>query len=167
MTQLSTDPNSKKALLTAFDQVLKAQAEQQAEERAAARRRAGSARSVMTWVVVFALLFSSAYLWLERPDWLFTSAPRPESAAVREASLRIALANAARHVEHFRRRVGRLPATLEETGTSMSTIEYEPGAANSYVLRGINGSVQLTLRSGDSLPAFVGNSFEIIARRSR
>ena len=88
--------------------------------------------------------------------------------AVKEASLRIALANTARHVEHFRRAKGQLPATLEDTGMlPPSGITYEATNGDAWVLRGINGSVQLTLQSSDSLRPFVGNSFHVLARRSR
>lgn len=166
MSEPTTTPDSKRALLEAFDQVLKTQAEERAE-RASERRRSTGRPAVAAWVAIFTLLSTSTYLWLERPDWLFPVPALPESAAVKEASLRIALANAARHVEHFRLKNGRLPATLEETGTLANGIEYEAHGADNYSLQGVNGAVRLTLRSTDSLAIFVGNSFQVLSRRPR
>ena len=160
-----TPPDSKKALLQAFDEVLKTQAAEREAERAGPRQ-AGRV-GVVAWAAVFTLLFTAAYLWLERPAWLFPVPPPPESVAVKEASLRIALANTARHVELFRQKHGRLPATLEETGTVPSGIGYESTPPDRYLLRGVNEPVRLILRSTDSLRVFVGKSFETIARRSR
>jgi hypothetical protein len=166
MSQETVNPDSKKALLDAFDQVLKTQAEERAERLVGTRRARGRLAAV-TWIAVVALLLTVAYLWIERPGWLFQPPPPLESAAVKEASLRIALANAARHVEHYRRQHGRLPKSLDETGTLANGISYEPGRANDYLLRGVNGPVRLALRSTDSLAPFVGNSFEVITRRPR
>ncbi len=166
MSEQTASPDSKKALLQAFDEVLKTQAEQRSE-RVAAARRGGWRPMAATLAAVFTLLFVGAYIWLERPVWIFPEVQSNESAAVKEASLRITLANAARHVEHFRKKNGQLPATLEETGTLAGDILYERSGAGAYLLRGVNGAVQLTLRSTDSLPLFVGNSFQVIARRSR
>ena len=166
MNQPTTNPDSKKALLEAFDQVLKTQADERAE-RLASRPRTGGRPTVFLLVGIFALLFVGAYLWLEQPGWLFPAAPPPESTAVKEASLRIALANTARHVEHFRRTKGRLPAGLDEAGTTTSGIAYERRGGEEYVLYGANGAVRLTLKSTDSIPLFVGNSFVIISRRPR
>jgi hypothetical protein len=163
--QPSPSPDSKKALLQAFDEVLKTQAEARAEHQATSARASGRP-AVIVLVGIFTLLFVGAYLWLEQPSWFFPPPPPPESTAVKEASLRIALANAARHVEHFRRTTGRLPATLEETGTPMNGVTYE-SHDDGYALHGVNGPVQLTLKSSDSIPLFVGNSFVIIARRTR
>jgi hypothetical protein len=161
MSKQTVSPNSKKALLDAFDEVLK----MQGEERTGRGAGRGLGRPmVITWISVFTLLFTAAYLGLERPEWLFPPAPALESTAVKEASLRIALANAARHVEHYRQQNGRLPAALDETGTAAGNILYEP-IGDGYRLRGVNGPVRLTLRSTDVLAAFVGNSFEIISSR--
>lgn len=163
MTQPFSGPESKKALVEAFDHVLKAQAEERERLAAARTKRRPTA---ITWIMICTLLFAGAYLWLEKPIWLFP-AGTVESLEVRDASLRISLANAARHVEYFRKKNGRRPATLDETGTRTSRIVYELNGSDGYLLHGENGPVRLTLRSTDSLAAFVGKSFEVIARRPR
>jgi hypothetical protein len=159
----------KKALLHAFDTVLKTQADEREAERqvAEARRRAATRVRPVVWAGSAIVLFIAAYLWVERPDWVFTPPPAPESLAVKEASLRIALANAAQHVERFRLRTGRLPQTLDEAGAHRDSVLYHRTGTETYQLIGVNGPVRVTLASSDGLPKFLGNSFEVISRRNR
>lgn len=158
----------KQALLEAFDTVLKQQAEaREAELREAeARRRAG--RRVRPAISALAVLVLAlcAYLYVERPEWLFPTAAVPETLAIKEASLRIGMANVAQHLERHRQRTGALPRTLADAGTRAEGMTYEP-LGTAWRLVGSNGSVELTLTSHDSLPRFIGRSFEVISRRSR
>lgn len=157
----------KKALLEAFDTVLKTQAEQREAERAAAeaRSRRGPSRALLL-VCSLMILFTSAYLYVERPEWVFPAPPTPESTAVREASLRISLANAAQHLERYRERSGRFPATLEEAGAHGEGIDYRRTQAG-YRLTAQAGELTISLDSSQPLSGFLGNSFEVISRRSR
>ena len=166
-----TVPHSsqKQALLEAFDNVLKQQAEErEAELREAAARRRDRRHirpSLMATAVLVLMLCS--YLYIERPEWLFPSAAAPESVAIREASLRIGMANAAQHLERYRQRTGKLPTTLAEAGTGVQGMSYEPVGSGAWRLVGTHAGIELTLSSQDSLPRFLGNSFEVIARRPR
>ena len=162
----STSPE-KKALLEAFDTVLKTQAEEREARRAEAeaRRRHGASRLLMV-VCTTVLVFVCVYLYVERPDWVFPTPPSPESVVVREASLRISVANAAQHIERFRQRMGRLPATLAEAGAHEGGLEYEP-ASTVYKLHAYTGGVRVSYDSSEPLGRFVGNSFKIISRRSK
>lgn len=159
----------KQALLEAFDTVLKQQAEareaelREAEARRRARRRV---RPTIAVAAVLSLVLCS-YLYIEQPEWIFPSAAVPESVAIKEASLRIGMANVAQHVERHRQRTGALPRTLSEAGTRVDGMSYEPLGAAAWRLVGTNGAVELTLTSKDSLRAFIGNSFEVISRRPR
>jgi len=167
MSQTPQTTPEKKALLEAFDTVLKAQAEEREARRAeaAARRREGASRILMV-VCTTIVVFVGMYLAVERPDWVFPAPPTPESLVVREASLRIGIANAAQHIERFRERTGRLPLTLAEAGTHEGGLDYEP-AKTVYKLQADTGDVRLTYDSSESLAQFVGNSFKIISRRSK
>jgi len=98
---------------------------------------------------------------------LFPLPPPVESQETQEASLRIGMATTMQRVERFRVAQGRLPRSLAEAGSSPSGITYEQREGDHYVLRGSNGPVRLMLNSGDSLPQFVGNSFRVLAQRSR
>ena len=167
MTHTPNTSPEKKALLDAFDTVLKTQAEAREARRAEseARRRAGPSRLLMV-VCSTIIVFVGVYLYVERPDWVFPPPPTPESLVVREASLRIGVANAAQHIERFRQRTGRLPATLVEAGAHTGGLDYEP-ASTVYKLLADTDGVRVTYESSQPLAQFVGNSFKIILRRSK
>ncbi|CAN5898763.1 hypothetical protein BH24GEM1_BH24GEM1_02650 [soil metagenome] len=159
----------KQALLEAFDSVLKKQAEErEAEQREAEERRRSRNRvRPSLWAMVALVMFLCAYLYVERPEWLFPASAPPESVAVREASLRIGMANVAQHLERYRQRTGKLPSTLIEIGTQATGITYEPLDSADWRLVGAHAGVELTLGSREPLSGFLGNSFEVISRRPR
>ncbi len=159
----------KQALLEAFDSVLKKQAEdREAEQReAAARRRNRNRVRPAVWAAAVLTLFLCTYLYIERPEWLFPTSTPPESVAIQEASLRIGMANVAQHVERYRLRTGRLPVSLLEAGTQAQGMTYQPIDSTTWRLIGSHRGMELTLASRDPLPKFLGNSFEVISRRSR
>jgi len=159
----------KKALLEAFESVLTGQAEEHEAQRreAATRRLAQTGVRPGVWLGATLALFLSAYLMVQKPEWIFPAPPPAESVALQEASLRIGLANAAQHIERFRQRTGRLPQTLSEAGAHAGGISFEATGTDSWRLAGVNGPVRLTLASADPLPKFVGNSFQVVSRRAR
>jgi hypothetical protein len=159
----------KKALLEAFDVVMKNQAaEREAQLRAAeARRRARNRLGVMASTGLTILVLVGGYLWMAKPDWVFPPAIQPESVEVRQASLRIGVATASQHIQRFQRKSGRLPETLAEAGVSTQGITYQRLGADSYRLDAEEGELRVSLGSHDSLPVFLGNSFEVITRRAR
>jgi hypothetical protein len=161
-----TAPKSKKALLDAFDSVLKTQAEEREAERQAREQRARRFSRPLLVMCAVIILFAGTYLYVERPEWVFPLAPTPQSLAVREAGLRISMANAAQHVERFRGRTGRLPATLAAAGAHSEGLRYLPGQTSYQVEGDLNGR-KLVFVAGESMAAFVGKSFEVIARRPR
>ena len=168
MSQETSASAQKKALLAAFDTVLKTQAEAREAERAAAearRRRRGVSRVLIVVCATF-IVFTSVYLYVERPGWVFPAPPEPESIAVREASLRISLANAAQHVERYRKQTGQLPVTLAQAGAHGAGMRYDR-TATGYRLHAENEGVQVTFSSGESMVRFIGNSFDVISRRNR
>lgn len=166
--QTSSAPPNKQALLEAFDSVLKKQAEdREAEQRdAEARRKSRNRVRPVVWGLAVVAMGLCAYLYIEKPEWLYPSTVK-ESVAVQEASLRIGMANVAQHIERYRQRTGKLPRTLIEVGTQVAGIEYEPLDSADWRLIGSNAEVELTLASGEPLPRFLGNSFQVISRRSR
>jgi hypothetical protein len=168
MSQETGTSPEKKALLEAFDTVLKTQAEEREAERAsgeARRRRRGASRFLMV-VCATILMFTSVYLYVERPEWVFPAPPEPESVAVREASLRVGLANAVQHIEHYRQQTGQLPTSLQQAGAHGAGISFQR-TTSGYRLLGENDGVRVSYVSGEPLSRFVGNSFEVISRRPR
>jgi len=164
----STASPEKKALLEAFDTVLKAKADEREAERLAeeARRRGRGTSRLLTLVSATILLFIAVYVSVERPDWIFPAPPLPESLAVKEASLRISVANAAQHVEHYRQQTGALPGTLAQAGAHATGITYDR-MTGGYRLQAETGEVRVTYHSSESLSRFVGNSFKVISRRGK
>lgn len=169
-TSASPAPSpEKKALLDAFDTVLKTQADErdashrEAEER---RRARASSRPLIGGAAVI-LLVVGAYLALLRPTWVFAPRPTPETFALQEASLRISMANAAQHVERFRKRNARLPGSLAEAEARGEGIRYDRLGASDFRLVGENGSARVTFTSSDALADFLGNSYQIVMRRSK
>jgi len=159
----------KQALLEAFDGVLKQQAEaREAELREVADRRRSRHRVRPTiWAGAVLAIFLCTYLYIERPEWLFPASSPAESVAIQEASLRIGMANVAQHVERYRQRRGKLPRTLLEAGTQVEGIIYQSIDSTEWRLIGSHGGIELTLASREPLTRFLGNSFEVISRRSR
>jgi hypothetical protein len=164
----TTSATAKKALLEAFDTVIKTQAEErEAELRAAELRRQAQAWSrPLVLICVAIVLFTAAYLWIERPEWVFPVPLAPESVAVEEAGLRITIANAVQHLERFRQRNGHLPESLEEAGAHPLGLRYTVTGAE-YRLEGERNGRLVVFTSGEPLPAFLGNSFKVISRRGR
>jgi hypothetical protein len=161
-------PSQKKALLEAFDTVLKTAAEERELERQAAeaRRRGRGVSRLLILLCTTILVFVGVYLYVERPEWAFPAPSTPESTAVRQASLRISVANAVQHIERYRQQHGKLPATLEQAGATGAGISYQP-TDEGYEVTGEADGVRVAYLAGQSLTKFIGNSFELIARRSR
>jgi hypothetical protein len=159
----------KQALLEAFDSVLKKQAEErEAEQRQAEALRRGRARVRPTvWAAAVLAAFLCTYLYIERPEWLYPASAAPETVEITEASLRIGMANVAQHVERYRQRTGKLPATLLEAGTQMDGIAYQALDSADWRLVGSHANIELTLVSREPLARFLGNSFDVITRRPR
>ena len=159
----------KKALLDAFDTVLKTQAEERdaSEREAEARRRSRASSRPLLAASAIILLAVGTYLAVVQPPWVFAPRPTPESLALQEASIKIAIANAAQHVERFRKRNGRLPESLAEAGARGEDLNYSQLGASSFRLVGDNGPAHATFTADQSLTDFLGNSYQIIARRPR
>ncbi len=157
----------KQALANAYGNVLRSQADEREAERAAekARRRAAKRPRLILVAAVLLLSVVTGWTWHTRPDWIFRPTNIAESTDVREASLRIMMANAAQHIERYRTRHGRLPKSLRSAGAHGQSIQYVVDGSDSYRLTGTNGQVALTLRSDQPLPAFIGNSFALVTSR--
>jgi len=158
----------KQALISAFDEVLKADAEQrekgQSAPRPAPRRRLLHPVASLSLLVLLAV---GVYLGVTRPDWLFARGVPQETTAIQEASLRLAMSMQFQRIERFRNQSGRLPTTIEEAGPPVMGIRYQARHPDGFTLTGTSGGVTLTLESTESLEAFVGNSYAVIERRGQ
>jgi hypothetical protein len=156
----------KQALLEAYDTVLKHQAERREADARNSEARAARQRSrPFVWTSAALTLVLCSYLLIERPQWMFPQAGPIESAEMQEASVRIGMANAAQHVQHFRQQNNRYPETLTEAGAYGDGIEYIR-LTDGWRMTATQGTTEITLGSQDALPSFIGKSFEIISRRA-
>ncbi|HTC25199.1 MAG TPA: hypothetical protein VK688_12625 [Gemmatimonadales bacterium] len=161
-------PEHKQALFDAAVEVMRKQSADRAAEKAAEAARERDRHRVSPIIAggLTILLGVGVYIAVEQPTWLLPTPPRVESTAAQEASLRIGMATTLQRIERFRIAQGRLPRSIAEAGATPPGIVYEQHEGDRYTLHGENGSVRLTLNSGDSLPRFVGNSFHVLAERS-
>jgi hypothetical protein len=160
--QLDESKESRRALASAFEDVLKAdQARREAERRPAAPRR--------PWLGILSLVVLAAVVtWIavDRPAWLVPPA-RVESPGRDDAGLRLTMYAAATRLNAYRAGARRYPPSLAEVpGISALDLRYERTSDTSFVLRGRRGSAALTLNSRDDLDAFLGTSLSRTLQRS-
>ena len=166
MNRLSTPAahDSKTDLLEAAKAVVK---ERNAKAGEAAARRMQP--EVRKRVGVLSLLGLAGLLVLAlQPSWLI--GPRglpPESPAIVEASVRLAMLREQSRVMDFLKRTGRLPATLAEAGVTVPGLGYEALPQQEFRLFAQAGDSLLVLRSSDSMTLFLGNSLREIKNRGR
>lgn len=157
---MSPEPSAeKRALLEAYEAAL------QQPTRPASGPPRRRTFGFLTLVCVVALVAIGAWLYKARPDWVFERGMPPQSPALREASLRLAMATQYQRIERFRDSAGHLPARLSDVGPAAGSLTYTTTQFGGFVLEGSDSALQLTLRSEDSLRAFVGNSYEVVSRR--
>jgi hypothetical protein len=161
-TKPDDSQDSRRALATAFQDVLKAD-----QERREAARRPTSPRK--PWLgIVSLVIFSGAAGWLavDRPAWLFP-APVAENPAREDAGLRLTMYAAATRLHAYRDGAKRYPSRLEEIpGIATRDLRYERLSDTVFVLRGRRGSSMLTLNSRDRLEPFLGSTLARTLQRS-
>ncbi len=154
----------KRALIDAYQDVLKADAERRDTDRTP--RRPLRTRP-FAWVALVLALAGAGVIWLAQPEWLGLAPPPDEPPAVREASLRLAVALEAQRVIRYQREHGRLPATLVEAGAVMPGVAYQPSREGIFELNAADGDIAVIYRSTGSLKAFVGTSYDVVRRRGK
>jgi hypothetical protein len=117
--------------------------------------------SPFTWVVLFAGLFLSGFVWFAPPSWLDPS-PTPLSPALTEAGLRMEVFQQALLVKQFLENQGRLPDDLAEAGAPYTEVGYQKIDAGRYRLTLFSPVASVEYLSTDSLETFLGNSLQII-----
>lgn len=131
--------------------------------RAAPPRQRGRTMRVALLLVLVGVL-----LLVLRPAWLAgPKAPPPESPGVAAASLRLTLLRERQRVFKFAKEQGRLPSGLIEVGGGQPGIEYSTSGPDAFRLTGRAGDSVITLQSGDSMAAFLGNSLRRLKDRGQ
>ena len=166
MTAPTPPSPEKRALIDAYETVLKAEAERR--DTVQASTPAGPPRTrPIAWIVLGLVLAGLIAAVVLRPPWLGLGVPLREPPAVREASLRLAVALEAQRVMRYQREQGRLPATLDEAGPVLAGVSYQPSREGIYEMSATDGEIAVLYRSTTSLREFVGNSSDIVSRRTR
>jgi len=164
MTAPTPPTPEKRALIDAYESALKASA----ERRDAASRPSGPRRTrPVFWVILLLAVGGAGAVAILRPEWIGIEAPLTEPPAVREASLRLAVALEAQRVLRYQRAHGQLPATLAEAGAVMPGIIYQPSRDGIYEISAADGDIAVLYRSTTSLRTFVGNSYDAVKRRGK
>jgi hypothetical protein len=152
----------KQALLEAFNDVLKADADRRAEDAAAPpppRERLISPVLATGLLTLVALVVSIA---VTRPPWLGFAETYVEAPVVQDASLRLAIYQARQRVEQYRRVHGALPATLPIAGVNDPALRMTVVSGAQYVIEGGSDSARLALRSDEPVRPFLGDAFEVV-----
>jgi hypothetical protein len=154
--------HSRRALATAFQDVLKADQ----ERREAVRRPVERHRPWVGIVSLVVLACTVAWLALARPGWLFPPAVA-EDPAREDAGLRLTMYAAATRLNAYRASAQSYPARLEDVpGIAARDLRYERLADTVFVLRGRRGSATLSLSSRDPLEPFLGTALARALTRS-
>ena len=151
----------KKALLDAYEEAIK----RPEAPDAPPRRPPGNGLHPLTLVAIAALIALAAWLAIARPGFVFERGAPDEPRAVRDASLRLAMAMQYQRVLRYRDSTGALPDRLTDVGPAVSGLRYEPIPPDKFTLVGENGDVVLTLRSTDQLRDFVGSAYQVLETR--
>ena len=164
MTAPTPPTPEKRALIDAYESALKASA----ERRDSSAGPSGPRRTrPVFWVILLLALGGAGAIAMLRPEWIGIEAALVEPPAVREASLRLAVALTAQRVLRYQREHGQFPTTLAEAGAVMPGVIYQPSRDGIYEISAADGDLTVLYRSTTSLRTFVGNSYEAVRRRGK
>ena len=154
----------KQALLDAAQDAV-----QDAHEKAAARRGRQSTNTsrIVVTLLGLAIFAVGIYILAIRPAWFFAPPPPPESVQIQEASVRLMLVREAGRVRQYRAEHGKLPATLQETGSPVTNVDFSVQGDSTFRLVTRWGEQTIAFSSSDSVGAFLGNSLKTIVSRGR
>lgn len=153
----------KRALIDAYDSVMRADATRRASRTAGSMRRTRP----VSWIVFTVLIAGVAGLAILRPDVLRPDTALHEPPELREASLRFAMGIQIERIAKYQRTHGNLPLTLPDAGPVLPGATYRPLPSGRYELDAVNGAASLTYTSDTPLRQFMGNAFDVIVKRNR
>jgi len=165
MSQRQTPPpdgkNDRSALLSAYKDVV--QSEAMRGKQVDAPGKSGRGRVLFLAIISVGLVIALVF----HDRWLDPIRVTPESREIREASLRLVMARQIHGIETWRAaHGGALPDSATAAGVTLSPFPYEV-RNGVYTITGKNGDILVTYNSKDSLPTFLGNSYEVVRQRGR
>jgi len=157
--------DSKSNLLEAAHAAIQDQEEKLDAERAARMAATGRRRRVGLLGTVG---LAGVILLLLQPPWLAGPKALPaEPPPVAAASMRLTLLRERDRVWAYQRQHGRLPASIAEAGGSVTGITLSARPEGAFALTGETADSIITLRSDESLSAFLGQSLRAVRNRGR
>jgi len=152
----------RRALLEAYKDVVKSEADKQGPGAVAARPPKSRTALLITLAVVLLIAF------FLRDQWLVSTQLPPETPELREASLRLVTAKAARRIELYQSsHAGALPDPVALAGDLPHGMSYRADGSGHYTLVMSEDRDSVVYQSTDSLRAFIGNSYDVIRKRSK
>ena len=145
---------SRRALADAYEQAVKAESDKRT--RAAVMAKKSKVRRVVLGIA-WLISLAGASVLVFKPDW-FGLVKHKESAAERDANIRLSLYMAGRQLEAYQKRTGSYPDKLEDAGRTVPGILYQRTPDGGYEMRLSRGGQLVLLTSRDSLTAFLGSS---------
>lgn len=138
-------------------QVLKDQAERQARQREAAKKK--PKRRLPLPIVALGLAVASLYVWVAAPSWLLPD-PLPQPTAMQlQDGLRMQMYGLVVQIERYRRENGRLPDTLAEAAEDPPPdVSYAPFPPSSYRLSGQRAGTEIVYSSGEPARTLLGDA---------
>ena len=133
--------------------------------RARLHPRGSKSRLLTSSLTLLALL--GTYLFVLRPEWVFTAVPVAEAPEVSEASMRLALVRERQRVELYLQEHHQLPRSLAEAGGRLPGARLVASAGDRFGVTVPLAGTLLELWSTDNLETFLGNSLEVIVARPR
>ncbi len=155
--------SDRRALLEAYKDVVKSESDRRGPG-GAARGKPPKRRTALLVTLAVVLLIA----FFLRDEWLVSTKFPPETAEVREASLKLVTARQARRIELYQAsHDGALPEPVTLAGDLSIGMSYTPTGTGHYILTMKEGEDSVTYSSTDSISTFVGNSYDIIRRRNK
>lgn len=164
MRQDASNDRADKRLDSEHARIVAEVLEDQARRRAVRASKTGAVGdSDTSFFVQVGLLVAGTfffYLLFFSPTWIAPTRPDPISAQAVEDGLRVAIYRTATEIQSFRNQEGRLPRTIEEVSGPRDGVEYQQIDTDTFVVQATTGQTTLRYVSTESLPAFVGDTFE-------
>jgi hypothetical protein len=155
------DPNDRRALLSAYKDVLES-------EKNRGKTEGGASQGLSPRVLVLLGLTVVMVVGLANHDrWLDPVKLPEESRSIREASLRLVMSHEIHGIEAWRQaHGGALPDSATAARTTLSPFKYEV-ANGQYQLTGSSAGITVTYQSTESLSTFLGQSYDIVRNRGK
>ena len=152
----------RRALLEAYKDVVKSEA----DKRGPGSAKAAPPKSRTALLVTLAVILLIAFFL--RDQWLVSTQLPPETPEVREASLRLVTAKAARRIELYQSsHAGALPDPVTLAGDLPRGMSYKADASGHYTLVMSEDKDSVVYKSTDSLADFIGDSYDVIRHRNK